>query len=135
RFDGTNDNMSCVDTVARSMFSSTGAGWCFSVFRRRATSLKTAPIMQSREASTANSRIACYAGINISDRQNMVRLYTRRINGETVTQTGTSFAVGTDWTAAMFLARWSSGVGSTIVNGNTPESASMLSSGNTSSGV
>lgn len=134
--DGSNDNMTNTGTGARSIYSGTGAGWCFAVYRRRNTTAKNVPILQSRESTSAAARITCYAGVSTpADRQNKARILARRLNGDTSKQLGSGVEVGTDWTATMYSVQWTTGTGTIIVNGNIVETGNVSSSGNTSGGA
>lgn len=134
RFDGSNDVMNQTSTGARSLFTSATQGWMFAIYKRQLTTSKINCILQYY-TTAGNGRFAAYSGGNVTGYYNSPSIVMRRLDADSAGVLRSATSIGTAWTATLFVEDWSTGAGKIYTNGNAAESATLTSTGATSSTV
>lgn len=130
RFDGANDSLINTSDAGRGVFSSTGYGWLFTVYRKRSTGTGACSLLQSRTAS-GSGRFAAYTHSDGSG--NKPALVLRRLDSDSAVVQWSPTVVGTEWAMTLHAAKWADGQSEIRVNGNDPATVAATSAGNTAS--
>lgn len=131
RFDGTADLMTGSTTAQRALGRFKSATFAFAVYKKRtADGSATTRILFSVPAGTSGARFAAYAGL-FSD-INKPSVGAKRLDADTFNTLPSASAVSKVYCMAGMFVDYSSGNGAVHVDGNSPATGSITTSGNTS---
>lgn len=131
-FDGVNDWLRMDGSGAGDLFRNTGAGWCFSVIRKRGTDGAGVfrASMYAPQSTSGATRFQSAVGSTANSNANI--LFVRRLDADATTSLVGSSTVGS-WIIRCDLMDWSNGDGFVYINGSLDaQNLSLTSSGNTS---
>lgn len=132
-FDGVDDFMRMTSAGAGGLFRDTGAGWAFTVLRKRGTDSSAIRGAIYAGVATGNGPSRFNSGVGLaSPNQNSAYFSTRRLDGDsTATLAGPATPAG--WGLRLDAMDWSTGAAEIYYNGELHASnSSLTSSGNTS---
>lgn len=128
RFDGSNDFMACSVSGALDLYRNTGAGWVFSVYKKRGTdgAAQDKTLFRSQNNIGA-TRFALQVGSSLSG-ANRPELGVRRLDGDSFSTLGATAAHSGAWVMVLATQNWSTRAGSLYIDGALDASNSTLTS-------
>lgn len=125
RFDGVDDSLYC--TAKNNLFASVGAGYCFTVYKKRSATVGAggAPIFYVAASTTETNR---FNVLSIRESTNLPAFAARTLNTDSFGIVGKATSDVGNYVISGAIASWSSGSISLYSNGSLVGSASVTAS-------